>query len=462
MRLDLALALTLSTAVGFGLAAHAAKPPTSNERHDRETQQIAKLALRTRQVLARGPAQSPRKPPKIGWSTGPTQTKRVRAERHDPLHPKKIDTPHSMEISGHSPEHQGVTGQTLTVFGHGLPKNGVDVYVGGTKLERLHSSATEIVVRLPASPTTGALRAELLSTGKMSQPLDDSYSVVSGPSPSVFSYFDIEAGGHHSVNAYLLSVLSWYAYDTTVGQSTSQGWQTEVQTRLVDFGLEHVDCFDANTTLFSTQGCVAGNDALVVVFFRGTQTNGQDWGTDVSAVPVARPAWGDGVRVHAGFDGAVTAVWPELEASVKAMSTQGQPVWVTGHSLGGALATVAAFRLEHTASVEVHGVYTYGAPGVGNGAFRTAYTARSINHQRYTQARDLIPALPPSVASSKGYAHVGNLVHMTTAGTVDPSSTLEPALSDDLGITPFHYAYPSILRDAVSPASVRDAMPAVP
>ncbi|MEZ4464842.1 MAG: hypothetical protein R3F43_10155 [bacterium] len=46
-------------------------------------------------------------------------------------------------------------------------------------------------------------------------------------------------------------------------------------------------------------------------------------------------------RVHAGFSGALDAVWPAL---VAALPDDGRPLCVVGHSLGGALAQLAGSR----------------------------------------------------------------------------------------------------------------------
>lgn len=58
-----------------------------------------------------------------------------------------------------------------------------------------------------------------------------------------------------------------------------------------------------------------------------------------------------------------------------------QKVIVTGHSLGGALATLAAYDLELHASVPAHKLecYTFGAPRVGNYPFAYDYDQRVPN-----------------------------------------------------------------------------------
>ncbi|MBL4845162.1 MAG: lipase family protein [Planctomycetes bacterium] len=71
-----------------------------------------------------------------------------------------------------------------------------------------------------------------------------------------------------------------------------------------------------------------------------------------------------GGQVHGGFKAAFDSIWPDVEQYLK---TAPSDVWFTGHSLGGAVATLAAAR--HGSSARL---YTYGSPRVGTPAFRPA------------------------------------------------------------------------------------------
>lgn len=367
-----------------------------------------------------------------------------------------------MDITGWTPSTQATTGSRLTLVGYGLPVNGVEVYIGTRKLNVVSSSATELQITLPSSPVSGDLQVRRIADDAWGV-LQTDYAVTSRPPALPFSHFDADASGHAGVNAYLLAVLSWYAYDDVVGMAgNTSGWAQTVSAQLEGQGLPTVECFDHASPAISTQGCVASNDEIIVVFLRGTQGNVQDLATDLSAVPIPVFSWGAGAMIHAGFSTAVNAAWPVVEAKVTSMRNQGQRLWVTGHSLGGALATVTAMRFEQETSIPVQGVYTFGAPAVGNGAFANAYEAHGFNHQRYTHATDLIPALPPSVATSGGYSHVGNLVEISTDGTVDPNSTNEPTLSPGLDASASHMGYPVDLLPGVTPQRVFNTMPPLP
>jgi hypothetical protein len=138
-----------------------------------------------------------------------------------------------------------------------------------------------------------------------------------------------------------------------------------------------------------------------------------------------RPLLGSGV--HAGFFANVEAVWDDVSAALVAaregarvredgsherLPERLQTLYVTGHSLGGAMAVLATARLfgrgyegwepQHL----VKGVYTFGQPMVGDKGFaevcEMAFGARLFRH---VFRSDLVPHLPPK--SSIPYAHTG-------------------------------------------------------
>ena len=142
-----------------------------------------------------------------------------------------------------------------------------------------------------------------------------------------------------------------------------------------------------------TQVLVAGKDDHLIITFRGT-SNGRDAMVDLNFFKTDAPG-GNG-RVHRGFQRSLDGVWDELLEAINELGA-GKKLFVTGHSLGGALAQLAAFGFA-LKEFPVAGVYVFGSPRVGNQAFRTAYNALlegvtflHINNE------DIVPQIPPQV-----------------------------------------------------------------
>jgi hypothetical protein len=167
-------------------------------------------------------------------------------------------------------------------------------------------------------------------------------------------------------------------------------------------------------TMMSTQVYFVHHRALrtVIVSFRGTQ-GGDDVRVDLDYDLVrlddgANPSDPTaGVQVHRGFrnamferSGATSSIERRLLDRLRSVPDDTQ-LWITGHSLGGALANLFALRAlrEQQSSegtrYEVAGLVTFGAPEVGNGAFGTELRTRLIQadalHQRFVYGRDPVP-----------------------------------------------------------------------
>jgi len=170
----------------------------------------------------------------------------------------------------------------------------------------------------------------------------------------------------------------------------------------------------------NTQAYVAESDAAVVVAFRGSEDPAsvdglKDWlltnASNFLILPEGRigtdfAAAGVGARFHRGFLGALAEIWEPLFAAVDAAQRRRErPLWVTGHSLGGALALLAAWRFQQQ-FLAVHAVHTFGAPMVGNdaaaAAFQREFPGRIF---RYVDALDLVPVLPTVSLIANTYTH---------------------------------------------------------
>lgn len=126
----------------------------------------------------------------------------------------------------------------------------------------------------------------------------------------------------------------------------------------------------------------------LIIAFRGT-ADMRNWLTDIDVKMVNV---GNGFKVHAGFR---TAIFSVIESvAQKCANSPGRRIWLTGHSLGGALAILAADLL-YQHGVTVSGIYTFGQPRVGNGAYRDAFNFHFLDRTfRIVNDVDIVPHVP--------------------------------------------------------------------
>jgi hypothetical protein len=155
----------------------------------------------------------------------------------------------------------------------------------------------------------------------------------------------------------------------------------------------------------AAQGFLASTASLVLVAFRGTESTA-DWLSNLKVQPRTVPGLG---KVHAGFWGQFTALQPQLEKLLQ--PRRNLPLLVSGHSLGGAIAVLAAATW--ATDRQVRALYTYGQPAVAlEGAATAIGTALAGCYHRLVNDADIVPRVPP------GYRHSGHLLHFDDKGRV--------------------------------------------
>jgi len=129
-----------------------------------------------------------------------------------------------------------------------------------------------------------------------------------------------------------------------------------------------------------------------------------------------------GARVHSGFGLAYKSVGAEIICLVAALlEKKERPVYIAGHSLGGAMATICAFHFTRVFPQLMPNrlfVVTCGSPRVGNAMFRRIFEKSVFNYWRMAFAGDPIPKVP-----SAPFSHVGNRVIVRVDGEIilDPT-----------------------------------------
>lgn len=127
-------------------------------------------------------------------------------------------------------------------------------------------------------------------------------------------------------------------------------------------------------------------------------------------------------KVHAGFEEAYCTIKERLRViTTKLLAENNRPFFFTGHSLGGALATLSSLDISLTLDIPPSriAVSTFGSPRVGNKAFQELYDSEIKMNWRVVAGGDLISRLPKI-----GYRHVGKKVILTSTGElfIDPSA----------------------------------------
>jgi triacylglycerol lipase len=236
--------------------------------------------------------------------------------------------------------------------------------------------------------------------------------------------FNPQTNTFNAANALLLAKMCNAAYmeDAPAKSEASQ------------LGLTNFQWIDLTERFADLYAIAAGCDQFAVLAFLGTK-DFKNWMTDLSATP-APFSWlfeggPDVGEVHGGFGHILRDAWtkiatalktvapgPEQTVSATDLAKPQRTLWITGHSLGGALAVLAgaAFSMWAPATIRsVSGIYTFGQPRIGLYPFCGNYdhilaskTFRFVNNQ------DLVPRVP---FRGWDYADIGQMIHFASDGT---------------------------------------------
>ncbi|RTL63252.1 MAG: lipase family protein [Hyphomicrobiales bacterium] len=221
-----------------------------------------------------------------------------------------------------------------------------------------------------------------------------------------------------------VALLSYVAFEDSARKVILEGILTRGQVKLLQsIAVDETECIVADTTKF------------IVVAFRGT-TSRQDVRTDLQTKLIVERVEIEGrsadVTVHYGFYLAYSKVEDQIKQQL--LASGDKPIFLAGHSLGGALALVASAALAADAKLgdRIAAVYTFGAPRVGKADFADYVKAP---HYRIVNQGDIVPLLPPNWIL--GYRHTG------TPLILKPGAT-KPIRRRPWG-SAFYYAFLSLL-----------------
>lgn len=195
--------------------------------------------------------------------------------------------------------------------------------------------------------------------------------------------------------AWVMASMSQLVYDRFEEGGKARSLLVE---KLKGGGFELLAEFNAPET--DTQAFLVSNGEYAVLAFRGTEVAKRlDIKTDASFFKVSVV---EGM-VHRGFAEGYLSVEPQILKALK--KVDGLPLYITGHSLGAALATIATQHLEHDSALrdQIAACYTFGSPRVGDKEFDLEFKSSIY---RVINTTDIVTVVPLLLM---GYIHIGDV-----------------------------------------------------
>jgi triacylglycerol lipase len=153
-------------------------------------------------------------------------------------------------------------------------------------------------------------------------------------------------------------------------------------------------------------GYVVSGENVSVVVFRGTDFEEvSDWLANLERSSIDT----EHGPVHKGFYNAYQSMKQQVDAILA--ERDATHMWITGHSLGGALALMCAYDLMQVEQRKLNGVMTYGQPFVAHEEFAAHINSILVHrYARFVNGADLVARVPPS------HVPCGSLVWFTDSG----------------------------------------------
>lgn len=169
--------------------------------------------------------------------------------------------------------------------------------------------------------------------------------------------------------------------------------QSTVKTTISQWGFSCLDVISrVKGSDIDTQCYLMTDENNIVVAFRGSDSK-MDWLANVQTTQDPGPL--NNTRAHEGFQDALYPVVIALTRHLNEANQTPKRIWITGHSLGGALCSLYAGMLIEN-GISVYGIYTFASPRPGSAAFEKQLNAAvSGPHYRVVNDGDIVPHVPP-------------------------------------------------------------------
>jgi hypothetical protein len=237
-------------------------------------------------------------------------------------------------------------------------------------------------------------------------------------SATAFDAFDAAATDFRIGNARALMWISQLAYETAKPATIDHVGPVWGFIKVAPFTRQK---FGLNAT-FDTCGIIGERPDAIVLAFAGTdpavwETLATDFNIQIAAA----------TDTHTGFQVALDAVQPEVRRAIDRSREANKPLFIAGHSLGAAIAGLAAHFCE-SSGARPRAVYAYGMPRVGGASFQADYNGPlGALTFRLVHGLDVVARVP---MSGIGFRHVGRVLECGSGRKFDPAR-LSAAVSDE-------------------------------
>ena len=224
---------------------------------------------------------------------------------------------------------------------------------------------------------------------------------------------------------------------------------SDISEALKRHGYESVYFFrQGGANCYLTQSTLDGGRAVWVLSFRGTESDYNDILVDVTFFKRTAD-YAKAYRCHGGFLSSLQGFWgswgaPDsiykegfeaelfgpkgISEAIQEKVGKNDLLYVTGHSLGGALASLAAYYIDRDLKPSVQGLYTFGSPRVFDHDMSTGFGESSPYPAfRFVNSADIVTRVPPAVF---GFRHSGDMCYLSRTGELKAKASPVEKLRD--------------------------------
>lgn len=261
-------------------------------------------------------------------------------------------------------------------------------------MEDLMLTRKNVLLMMGSLPFGIAATTGIVSCGKPEEILDK-ISAVASPLATLNQSGIFKSDGFKAFDgdrAHELALLVQESY-AQFEQQSAKTWSIPNEYQLIQELSQ-----DSKSQLF---GFVAQKDKDLYIIIRGTRTIYEWFNNTVISytkhISLNDKQWGETTK---GFSSIYLELRKYIKNGVKQSNGTFNRVFVSGHSLGGALATLAIPDLiDLGIPASAITVYTFASPRAGDRDFSQKINKTGIQHWRIANTEDIVPALPGATAN---------------------------------------------------------------